>query len=951
MTVRKESGSESFDNSFDRNVVASGAALEDTVSNPAADAGAVYYANTAVADAPNETDFEADTTASVALETDFPRSKRFWRWSILHIPFTLNIEVLLYAVLLIVAIATRFWDLGSRALDHDEGVHAYYSWLLYHGGGYQQEPWKHGPFLYHVTALVFWLFGSGVATARVPAAFFGVLIMLLPIFLRKELGRWGALTASFLLTISPLFLYYTRFIREDVFVTFSVFLLFIGLVRFIAKPRAIWWYVSMLSLGLLYCTKEVSFFYTAILFGFLFLWMCWQFAPRLLLIFAVYAAFALFIFGFVLKLATPPAIPFSDPTQAGNYISQLIFHPVFITFVVLSIIGVCVVFFSLREVAESRRQFLIRSGRIDPIIGPAAALFLPYEEGTVAYAVGWLGRHWKVTGAGLGFAFAFYAIFFTSFFSYPVGFFGLIYGLFYWLAQQGVARGSQPWYYYAFLLPLYEPLEVAFGMISAAVITVGAIRDGFRRRTTRKLVPALDLSQLDDENSENNLNENATMVEIEVAESEKGNALWPNRRKREPHPYFVPLFLVFLTFSSFAIYTWASEKMPWLAMELALPFILLTAMFFNPIWNTLDEYVSTGRNRELSLLGLPKRFYFWGLIVSTAFFLVAIYTMVLIDTAVAGNAIDTPWAIAVAVVGAIAVGFFAMFAFGSRERWEIRSGFTVLAAVVFFLMSYFLMHTGFAFSYDNGDTPIEMGMYSQVSPDVPHLMAQIKNFSTIMPENYALPMLYDTELQVPFQFYLRDYTATKMISDFKPESLAGEGVTSINSYPIVMVINWKTDQLGTALQNYVPYHYTLRWFFNEDLYRNFAQTTTVEKQQLLNQASKITLNDSTGKPIVTEGQTMTQQILDTADTDHLLDELYNGNGHSVVGLNLNLDLNSTVDLFNGKNMQNLWRFVFFREQSGQFWGVYDFTVYVRKDVVGLWRQYSDLVPTNIDMPQ
>jgi hypothetical protein len=50
-------------------------------------------------------------------------------------------------------------------------------------------------------------------------------------------------------------------------------------------------------------------------------------------------------------------------------------------------------------------------------------------------------------------------------------------------------------------------------------------------------------------------------------------------------------------------------------------------------------------------------------------------------------------------------------------------------------------------------------------------------------------------------------------------------------------------------------------------------------------------------------------------------------------------------------MQNLWRFVFFREQPGEFWGTYDFTVYVRKDLAGLWRQYGDLVPTNINPPK
>jgi len=57
-------------------------------------------------------------------------------------------------------------------------------------------------------------FGTSDFTARISAATFGVILMLLPAFLRKELGRVGALIVSALTLISPSTLYYARYIRN-----------------------------------------------------------------------------------------------------------------------------------------------------------------------------------------------------------------------------------------------------------------------------------------------------------------------------------------------------------------------------------------------------------------------------------------------------------------------------------------------------------------------------------------------------------------------------------------------------------------------------------------------------------------------------------------------------------------------------------------------------------------
>ena len=74
--------------------------------------------------------------------------------------YSLNWEILLYAAIFVVALITRFYGLGDRVMSHDESLHTLYSWNLYAGKGYQHDPLMHGPFLFHINALIFFLFGE-----------------------------------------------------------------------------------------------------------------------------------------------------------------------------------------------------------------------------------------------------------------------------------------------------------------------------------------------------------------------------------------------------------------------------------------------------------------------------------------------------------------------------------------------------------------------------------------------------------------------------------------------------------------------------------------------------------------------------------------------------------------------------------------------------------------------
>src|SRR5437879_2585062 len=82
-------------------------------------------------------------------------------------------EYLPFLALMFVGLVLRFWDLGFKALHHDESLHAFYSWRLYDGEGYTHDPMMHGPLLFELYALVYLLFGASDFTVRLVPALFG----------------------------------------------------------------------------------------------------------------------------------------------------------------------------------------------------------------------------------------------------------------------------------------------------------------------------------------------------------------------------------------------------------------------------------------------------------------------------------------------------------------------------------------------------------------------------------------------------------------------------------------------------------------------------------------------------------------------------------------------------------------------------------------------------------
>ncbi|MBP6786513.1 MAG: TIGR03663 family protein [Candidatus Promineofilum sp.] len=178
-------------------------------------------------------------------------------------------EKAIYLTFMILAILTRFYGLGDRVVSHDESLHTQYSYQFYNGDGYVHSPLMHGPTLFHATALSYWLFGDSDFASRVPDAILGVLLVLLPYFLRDWLGRRGALFASFMLLISPYVSYYSRYIRHDVYLIVFALIVFIATWYYIRERRNkyLWWFT--VGLVLMFATMEASFIYVAIFGSFM----------------------------------------------------------------------------------------------------------------------------------------------------------------------------------------------------------------------------------------------------------------------------------------------------------------------------------------------------------------------------------------------------------------------------------------------------------------------------------------------------------------------------------------------------------------------------------------------------------------------------------------------------------------------------------------------------------
>jgi predicted membrane-bound mannosyltransferase len=260
----------------------------------------------------------------------------------------------------------------------------------------------------------------------------------------------------------------------------------------------------------------------------------------------------------------------------------------------------------------------------------------------------------------------------------------------YWIAQQEVARGNQPWYYYFVGLSVYELLSLVFG-------TLGAIYS-----------------------------------------LKRGDVFG--------------LALAFWTGLTLLAYTIGSEKMPWLLVNITLPFILLAGRYLGVLAEAVPWHQVVRQGQVLLLVLIP-------LGITGAVYLVRRYVNV------QGSFSVLEWSI-LAGLALLAI----LSAYLVRLAHP-RAGMAMVGLGAAALLLAFGTWAAFRAAYTIDDSRREILVYAQGSADLKETYHKLKQRILESPSHTA-PALVDYEMWYPFQWYVRqrserkhyDFLASKKIT-------------------------------------------------------------------------------------------------------------------------------------------------------------------------------------------
>ncbi len=834
------------------------------------------------------------------VETTSPRPHAAWTPRI-AVPRTMprivvTTEQLAYGAIFIAAVLTRFWSLGTRALHHDESLHAWFSYQYAIGKGYFHDPLMHGPFLFHTGAAMFALFGASDASARYGTALFGVILVMLPWLLRPLIGRWGALVTSVLLLVSPSILYYSRLVRHDIYLMTFTFLIIIAIGRYVQTPQARWVYVGMLALALAHTNHEASYL-IALLFGaFLFLIVTWRAAKELLAatfgyLFVLAATVA--VVPKVLHLPSLPEIPWDASKGEVSwaswqpYLRTLLGSPLVLLVLAWTAIYIMVAVYilstlRLRETPEGTT--------------PNDRLFGGWTAGGVVDAFHRLIEDRRTLLGALGAATVVWTLLYTSFFTNIGGIFsGGGYSLIYWLGQHDVHRGGQPFYYYAFMWPLSGPLSFLFGIAAGGVTLsrfIGYAR-GLRPMTTR---------------------------------------------------LFMQVMLLWYGAGIFAVLTWAGEKMPWLITHVVLPFTILSASLIGEAieylaahWREKVDFATLPplMGRPAGALGIvanpPQvrgsvalRFDRRTLdcsVIAGAALLIAGWFFAL------NRITDNPAAdirFLLVAMPIVVVAFFALYALQVGVKRSLSA-----AALAFALpLVLFELHLGWNLAFFGGDVPTDMLVYTQTAPDMPRMMEELDELSRQTTGRDSGLVVMDSSSTIwPMNWYLREYITANNVRTFggQPAGQSQMVAPPPSDVAVVMVGN---DDMGAweeqYLTNFQRTDYVMRWWFPEEYYRNFTYSPDAPRPDY---PGLWKVDPATGKEVrATWGDTATKAVSSV--------RALGGKAESVqlATISANGEMGTPEVHVTPAPTTTLWRYFALREPPLTV-GSFNFHLYVRNDLV------------------
>ncbi len=720
-----------------------------------------------------------------------------------------NTEILIFALLLVAAVFTRFYLLEPRVMSHDETSHVYFSWLFFRGQGYAHDPITHGPFQFHAIALSYFLFGASDLTARIPVALFSIATIAFAWFFRRYLGRYGALAAGLMLLISPFILYYGRYVRNESYVGLYGLVTIWAILRYFETGRDRFLYFLTTAMIMHFATKETSFIYMAqaLLFvGLVFVYKVtsrpWK-TPEARLRFIVLLILAIVLVAGALgvsKLAPAAASTAATPSSlnaAANPAEGSVPPWVTKTLFVLGALALlgCVYFvitgYGLEMLKQERSwDLMILLGTLVlPQLSPflinflhwkiplnatevnalqiadmlrIAAVLVPMALISVFVGLWWDRRRWLINA---GIWYSIFTVLFTTLFTNGAGFFtGMIGSLGYWLAQQIVNRGSQPWYYYAAIqIPIYEYLPAIASLLAMGLFLFRPKVDLERQQAYQKVFS-------------------------------------PGEEGLETPPVF--LLLAFWSLTSLVAYSIAGEKMPWLTYHITLPMILLAGWFVGHLIESIDWQNFQKQRGWIALLLLPV--FFIG-------FSVALGKLFGTEPPFQGQSLEQLSATSTFITALLAVLISGYGLFVLLKNYPFSQTSSLVGLVFLALLAVLTARTAFTASYINYDNATEYLVYAHSSSGPKIALQQIEDISRRTLGNLDIAVAYDNDTTYPFWWYLRNYPKAKYY--------AASPTRDLRESPVILVGENNFAKIEPVVgQAYYKFEYNRIWWPNQDYY-------------------------------------------------------------------------------------------------------------------------------------
>jgi DNA-binding beta-propeller fold protein YncE len=475
-------------------------------------------------------------------------------------------------------------------------------------------------------------------------------------------------------------------------------------------------------------------------------------------------------------------------------------------------------------------------------------IIIPFFMISASVGLAWNWKRWLPAAAiflGL------FAFFFTTVFSNQYGLVtGMIGSLGYWLAQQGVRRGSQPQYYYVLTqLPVYEFLPM-IGASLAGIVGLTSLW-GWRRERTIAAIRARYAAEVDpvrpafvqpEDVDEEPEAADSVALETLVSHGQRTEVIPPpdfgdeeagvdpdtqpvstirfldvpprlarpfsveeEAAQRAANPEWLGAFpfLALAGWWSIAILlglTVAGEKMPWLTTHLTVPLILVTGWWLGRVAGKIPWRALNVSEWVVLLVALPLAFVAFGQVI-LGFWgahppLGGRDVTSLLSS---GN-----WLAALMIfLGTL----YVIGRFGERLGWMQLGRMAILSGAV--ILAVLTARVAYMASFINYDYATEYLVYAHAGPAVKTVLDEVNHIAEITNEGTGMRIVFDDESSWPFSWYFRDFTNYALLRG----EAGSVDPTQLDGARVVVVGNKKAGDVRRILgDRYYEFDYIRLWW-------------------------------------------------------------------------------------------------------------------------------------------